>query len=206
MDAKQQLARYLLQIKAFNFSTDKLYTWASGIKSPIYTDNRRLVSFPLLRNFIIQAFLNKIETQFPYIQYIAAVATGAITYGAIVADRLNLPFIYVRPKPKSHGMQNQVEGYLLTNAKVIVIEDLISTGGSSLNAVEALRAQGAQVEDLLAVFTYNLPISKENFKKANVNLHTLTDIEAVLEQAKILNILDQNQINQILNWRQTLKI
>ncbi len=206
MDVRQQLARYLLQINAFNFSTERFYTWASGIKSPVYTDNRKLISFPLLRDFIIDSFLEIIQNEFPYIQYIAGVATGAITYGAIIADRLNLPFVYVRPKPKGHGLQNQVEGFIPAGVKVVVIEDLISTGGSSLSAVEALRAQGAQVEALLAVFSYNLAVAEKNLNKATVNLYTLTDVEAVLEQAGQQGILNNEQINQILNWKKTLKI
>ena len=207
MDVKQQLASYLLQIKAFQFAANgQFFTWASGLKSPVYTDNRRLVSYPLLRDFIVERFIEIIRKQYPFVQYIAAVATGAITYGAIVADRLGLPFVYVRPKPKTHGLQNQVEGFLSSGVSVIVIEDLISTGGSSITAVDALQNSGAEVVGVLAVFSYNLQIAKENFKNKNISLHTLTDIDAVLEEAGRLKVLNSAQIKQILNWEKTVKL
>ncbi len=204
MDKHIKLANYLLDIKAFHFSFDPLYTWASGIKSPVYTDNRKIISFPLVRNFVIDFFIDKIQENFPQTQYIAGVATGAIPYASIIADRLNLPLVYVRPKAKDHGLKSQVEGFIPQEANVLVIEDLISTAGSSMKAVEALRAEGAKVAGLLAVFTYGLDSAKQNIAKTKITVQTLTDFETVLEQARKRNYLTQQQVDFILQWRKQL--
>ncbi len=202
MDKKQQLARYLLDIKAFHFSFDQLFVWSSGIQSPVYTDNRKILSFPRLRSFVIDYFISLIDEFFPATQYIAGVATGALPYASVIADRMGLPMVYVRPKPKQHGLKNQVEGFIPPQAKVVVIEDLISTGGSSLRAIEALRDQNADVLGLLAVFTYGIPESVKNFEENNVRWMTLTDIDQFVNQAMISGLLTKEQADFILNWRQ----
>ena len=202
MDKKQQLAKFLLDIKAFHFSFDRPFVWSSGIKSPVYTDNRKILSFPRLRNFVIEYFISLIDDFFPETQYIAGVATGALPYASIIADRTGLPMVYIRPKPKQHGLKNQVEGFVPPQTKVVVIEDLISTGGSSLRAIEALRDQNAEVLGLIAVFTYGIPASVKNFEVNGVRWMTLTDIDQLVNQAMINGLLTKEQADFILNWRQ----
>ncbi|MFT7252382.1 MAG: orotate phosphoribosyltransferase, partial [Flavobacterium sp.] len=166
----QKTAELLLQINAIKLNTKNYFTWASGWKSPIYCDNRLVLSFPPIRNYIRDEFAKQIENQFGKPDVIAGVATGAIGIGILVAEELGLPFVYVRPEAKKHGRQNQVEGFLQKGQNVVVVEDLISTGGSSLMAVEALRKEGANVKGMAAIFTYGFDVSKENFKKANIDV------------------------------------
>ncbi|MBR5918932.1 MAG: orotate phosphoribosyltransferase, partial [Prevotella sp.] len=176
---KQAFARKLLEIKAIKLRPQEPFTWASGWKSPIYCDNRRVNSYPEVRSYVKLRLTNLILEQFPEVEAIAGVATGAISQGALVADALNLPFAYVRPKPKDHGMGNQIEGELAAGAKVVVVEDLISTGGSSLKAVDALRQAGVEVLGMVASHTYGFPVAEEAFREAKVTLFTLTDYEHV---------------------------
>ena len=183
MDIKKLFAQKLMDIKAIKLQPNEPFTWASGWKSPIYTDNRKTLGFSEVRSFVKLELCHLIQENFPEAEAVAGVATGAIAQGALVADELGLPYAYVRPKPKDHGMGNQVEGELKKGTKVIVVEDLISTGGSSLKAVEALRQYGVEVIGMVASFTYGFPVAEEAFKAANVRLITLSDYNAVLEQA-----------------------
>ncbi len=182
------LNNYLLEISAINLSAEAPFTWASGRKSPIYCDNRVTLSYPKVRDEICKQFVEKIKAQYPQAEVIAGVATGGIAHGVLVAQALGLPFVYIRDKPKAHGRQNLVEGDLKPHQKVVIIEDLISTGGSSLKAVEGIRDSGAEVLGLLAIFTYGFPQATEAFANASCKMDTLTCfaelIEAVKEQAK----------------------
>ena len=180
---KNAFAVKLMEIKAIKLQPNEPFTWASGWKSPIYTDNRKTLSFPALRSFVKLELCHAIQEHFPEAEAVAGVATGAIAQGVLVADQLGLPFSYVRPKPKDHGMGNQIEGEIKKGAKVVVVEDLISTGGSSLKAVQALRDYGCEVVGMVASFTYGFPVAEEAFKQANVQLITLTDYEHVVAQA-----------------------
>ena len=172
-------AEKLLKVKAIKLQPANPFTWASGWKSPIYCDNRKTLSYPSLRNFVKIEISRLILEKFGQVDAIAGVATGAIPQGALVADELNLPFVYVRSKPKDHGLENLIEGELRPGMKVVVIEDLVSTGGSSLKAVEALRQNGCEVIGMVASFTYGFQVAVEAFKAANVKLLTLTNYEAV---------------------------
>lgn len=182
------LNNYLLEISAIKLSPETPFTWASGRKSPIYCDNRVTLSYPKVRDEICKQFVEKVKDQYPDAEVIAGVATGGIAHGVLVAQALGLPFVYIRDKPKAHGRQNLVEGDLKPNQKVVIIEDLISTGGSSLKAVEGIRDSGAEVLGLLAIFTYGFPQATEAFANASCGMDTLTCfselIEAVKEQAK----------------------
>jgi orotate phosphoribosyltransferase len=191
----------LLQSKAIKLEPTKPFTWASGWKSPIYCDNRITLSFPEIRNSIRNAFAEKIKQLYPNVEVIAGVATGAIAQGALVADVLNLPFIYVRSAPKKHGTENLIEGVVHAGQKVVVIEDLISTGGSSLQAVEALRSAGAEVLGMLAIFTYGFPVAEENFKNHQVTLDTLTDYLKLLYLALETGYIKIDQLDILQQWR-----
>jgi orotate phosphoribosyltransferase len=195
------IAQYLLQSKAIKLEPTKPFTWASGWKSPIYCDNRITLSFPEIRKSIRNAFAEKIKQLYPNVEVIAGVATGAIAQGALVADILNLPFIYVRSAPKKHGTENLIEGLVHAGQKVVVIEDLISTGGSSLQAVEALRSAGAEVLGMLAIFTYGFPIAEENFKNHQVALDTLTDYLKLLYLALETGYIKIDQLEVLQQWR-----
>ena len=177
------------------------FTWASGWQSPIYCDNRIALSYPAIRNYLREQMAKQIEDIYGKPDAIAGVATGAIGLGALVAEQLNLPFVYVRPKPKAHGRQNQIEGWLENNSSVVVIEDLVSTGKSSLQAVDALRDFGAQVKGMLAVFSYNFPIASENFKKSEVQLHTLSNYDHLLEQALDSGHITDTDAGLLKSWR-----
>ena len=179
----QQTAELLLQINAIKLETKNHFTWASGWKSPIYCDNRVILSFPAVRNYIRDEFVKQIEAKFGRPDVIAGVATGAIGIGILVAEAMGLPFVYVRPEAKKHGRQNQVEGFLQKGQTVIVVEDLISTGGSSLMAVEALRNEGANVKGMAAIFTYGFPISEEKIAEAKLDVSTLSNYENLIEKA-----------------------
>ncbi len=201
-DTAKKTAELLLQINAIKLNPENPFTWASGWKSPIYCDNRILLSYPVIRNYIREEMAKQVELLYGKPDIIAGVATGAIGIGALVADVLGLPFIYVRPEPKSHGRQNQIEGKLEANRSVVVIEDLISTGKSSLNAVDALKAEGAKIKGMLAIFTYGFQVADQNFNAKDVTLHTLSDYEYLMEQALETRYINEEQMNTLLEWRQ----
>ena len=198
---KKLFARKLLEIKAVKLQPDEPFTWASGWKSPIYTDNRKTLGFSDVRSFVKLELCHAVQLYFPEAEAVAGVATGAIAQGALVADQLGLPYAYVRPKPKDHGMGNQVEGELRQGAKVVVIEDLISTGGSSLKAVKALREYGVEVVGMVASFTYGSPVAEEAFREAGVTLITLSDYEAVLETAAETGYIKEEDKAVLAEWR-----
>ena len=200
-DTAIQTAELLLQINAIKLNSKNPFTWASGWKSPIYCDNRVILSFPAIRNFIRDEFSKNIEKQFGKPDVIAGVATGAIGAGVLVAQELGLPFVYVRPEPKKHGRMNQVEGFLQKGQNVVVVEDLISTGKSSLLAVEALRNEGANVKGMAAIFTYGFPVAEENFKEAKVDLFTLSDYENLLDLAVTKEYITENEQDLLKDWR-----
>ena len=206
MDIKNQFAKKLMEIQAIKLQPNDPFTWASGWKSPIYTDNRKTLSFPSLRSFVKLELCHAIQEYFPEAEAVAGVATGAIAQGALVADELGLPYAYVRPKPKDHGMGNQVEGELKKGAKVIVVEDLISTGGSSLKAVAALREYGVEVIGMVASFTYGFPVAEEAFREASVRLITLSDYAAVLEQAAATGYIKNEEIEVLNEWRKNSSV
>lgn len=199
---KKDFAKRLLDIKAIKLQPDAPFTWASGWKSPIYCDNRKTLSYPDLRSFVKQGLVNVVKERFANADAVAGVATGAIAQGALVADALNLPFCYVRSKPKDHGMGNLIEGTLPANSKVVVIEDLISTGGSSLKAVEALRQAGFEVVGMVASFTYGFPIAAEAFKKSGVELVTLSDYDHLVEVARETGYVKEGDMETLREWRE----
>ena len=195
------LAEKLLKISAVKLQPSNSFTWASGWKSPIYPDNRRTLSYPTLRTFIKVELCRLIMENFEGVDAIAGVATGAIAQGALVADELGLPYVYVRSAPKDHGLENLIEGNLIPGQKVVVIEDLISTGGSSLKAVEAIRNAGCEVIGMAAIFTYGFPIAIERFKEAKVKLLTLSNYNAVLEVALETNYIAEEDLATLHEWR-----
>ena len=199
---KKLFASKLLEVEAVKLQPENPFTWASGWRSPIYTDNRKTLSFPRLRSLVKLELCHLIQEHFPEAEAVAGVATGAIAQGALVADELGLPYSYVRPKPKDHGMGNQIEGEIKKGAKVVVVEDLISTGGSSLKAVAALRAYGVEVVGMVASFTYGFPVAEEAFREAGVKLFTLSDYEAVLAQAAQTGYIKESDIEVLAQWRQ----
>ena len=200
-DTALKTAELLLQINAIKLRPENPFTWASGWKSPIYCDNRIVLSYPQIRNFVRQEMAKQLEDLYGKPDVIAGVATGAIGIGILVAEYLGLPFVYVRPEAKSHGRQNQVEGQLEANSTVVIIEDLISTGKSSLNAVKALKEAGAQIKGMIAIFTYGFAVSRDNFEENEVDLHTLTDYESVISQASETNYIKEDQLDLLLEWR-----
>jgi len=202
MNIKNQFARKLMEIKAIKLQPNDPFTWASGWKSPIYTDNRKTLGYPEVRSFVKLELCHAIQEYFPEAEAVAGVATGAIAQGALVADELGLPYCYVRPKPKDHGMGNQVEGEIKQGAKVVVVEDLISTGGSSLKAVEALRQYGVEVVGMVASFTYGFPVAEEAFAAAGVKLITLSNYEAVVEEAAKTGYIKDEDKAVLAEWRE----
>ena len=194
-------ASYLLQINAIKLNIQNPYKWSSGWNSPIYCDNRICLSFPKIRDFLANSIADEIKKNVSNNFIIAGVATGAIGIGMLVANKLNAPFIYVRPEKKKHGRKNQIEGTLNKNEKVIVIEDLISTGKSSLNAVDAIQNNGAKVIFMIALFTYGFEIAKKNFTNKNIELKTLCDYKNLIETAKNNNLIDEDEIKSLLRWR-----
>jgi len=200
-DSALNLAMYLLQIKAVKLSPKQPFTWASGLHSPIYCDNRVTLSYPMVRTFIRQQFVELMMQHYGKPDLIAGVATGGIAQGALVAQELGLPFCYVRSEKKSHGMQNQIEGVVESGQSVIVIEDLVSTGKSSLLAVDALREAGATVKGMLAIFTYQLPVAEENFKAKECPLHTLTNYETLIYKAIEEKYISEEDQQSLLEWR-----
>jgi orotate phosphoribosyltransferase len=200
---EKTVAEKLLKIKAVKLQPNNPFTWASGWKSPFYCDNRKTLSYPPIRSFIKIELSRLILEKYPDAEVIAGVATGAIAQGALVANELGLPFIYVRPTPKGHGLENMIEGDLRPKQKVVVVEDLISTGGSSLKAVEAIRNNGAEVLGMMAIFTYGFPEAKQSFKQAKVELTTLCDYEAVISEAVATNYIAESDIETLNEWRKS---
>ena len=198
---KQQFASQLLQVGAVKLRPAEPFTWASGWKSPIYCDNRQLLSYPEIRSFVKRSLVELCRLHFPDAEVVAGVATGAIAQGVLVADELGLPFVYVRPKPKDHGMQNLIEGRLEAGRRVVVVEDLISTGGSSLKAVEAIRQQGCEVAGMVASFTYGFPVAERAFAEAGVKLCTISDYEAVVVEAAKAGYVDAADLETLAQWR-----
>jgi orotate phosphoribosyltransferase len=200
-ESAQQVAESLLQIKAIKLNPTSPFTWASGWNSPIYCDNRKSLSYPPVRTYIRQQFVAAINENFPNVKAIVGVATGGIALGALVAEAMGLPFAYVRSASKGHGMQNLIEGDLNEGQNVVVIEDLISTGGSSLKAVDALRDFGCNVLGMAAIFTYGFDVAKDNFTEKNCKLITLSDYENLLELASKKEYISENDINSLSEWR-----
>ncbi len=194
-------AELLLQINAIKLRPENPFKWASGWNSPIYCDNRILLSFPVIRNYVKEEIAKQVEELYGKPDIIAGVATGAIGIGVLVAEYLGLPFIYVRPEAKSHGRQNQIEGLLEPDQTVVVIEDLISTGKSSLNAVDALLKGGARVKGMVAIFTYGFDVAQENFEKKGVELHTLSDYQTLVELASDSHYIKEEQLTTLMEWR-----
>ncbi len=198
---EKNVAKHLLKIEAVKLSPEKPFTWASGWKSPIYCDNRKIYSYPAIRREICEYFKTIIEERYKDVEIIAGIATGAIGYGAIVAEMMNKPFIYVRSSAKDHGLQNQVEGILPQGAKVVVIEDLVSTGGSSLAAVDALQKNGAIIEGTIAIFSYNFDKARRGFENANVELYTLSNYDALLDEAVASDYISAADLEMLREWR-----
>ncbi len=195
-------AEFLLQIKAIKLDKDHPFTWSSGIISPIYCDNRKILAYPKVRTFVRQEFARLIAEEYGSIDLIAGVATGAIAIGALVAQELGLPFAYVRSSKKEHGLTNQIEGVVESGQSVVVIEDLVSTGKSSLAAVTALREAGCNVKGMVAIFTYGLNAAAENFKKENCSLHTLTDYNSLISLAQQKNYIKESDKQSLISWRE----
>jgi len=199
-DTAKKTAEVLLQINAIKLKPNDPFTWASGWKSPIYCDNRIILSFPPIRNYIRETMGKYIEKQYGKPDVIAGVATGAIGIGMLVAEYLGLPFIYVRPDAKGHGRKNQIEGFVESGQNVVVVEDLISTGKSSLNAVRALKEAGINVKGMVAIFTYGFDIATKNFEKENIYLNTLSNYENLLEQALETNYISKKELKTLAEW------
>ncbi len=197
----EQTADFLLQIKAIKLEPSNPFTWASGWKSPIYCDNRKILSYPKIRKYIAESFVTIIKESFKDVEVIAGVATGGIAIGVLVAEILDLPFIYVRSEAKTHGMTNQIEGYYEQGQKIVVIEDLISTGGSSLKAVEALRAVNCRVLGMMAIFTYGFEKSVKSFIEAECEVHTLSNYTTLIERAKQSGYIQGSDEERLQEWR-----
>jgi orotate phosphoribosyltransferase len=200
-ETAKKTAEYLLQINAIKLQPAKPFTWASGWRSPIYCDNRKTLSFPVVRSYIRDAFASKVRQLYPDAEVIAGVATGAIAHGALVADALGLPFIYVRSGAKDHGLGNQIEGYYAEGQRVVVIEDLISTGGSSLGAVRALRAAGCKVEGMIAIFTYGFKKAEEAFAAEECRLDTLGNYSVLVDLALDSGYISGEDVETLREWR-----
>lgn len=198
----QKTAELLLQIKAIKLEPQQPFTWSSGWKSPIYCDNRVILSYPAVRNFIKEQLANQIKEKYSEVDVIAGVATGAIGIGALVAEHLNLPFVYVRPEAKKHGRKNQIEGFLQPKQNVMVIEDLISTGKSSLNAVNALKEAQAEVNGLIAIFSYGFDLAAQNFERQDIDVQTLSNYETLLQKAVENESLEKRDISALKQWRE----
>ncbi|MGB0887531.1 MAG: orotate phosphoribosyltransferase [Vicingaceae bacterium] len=200
-NSAEKIAESLLQIKAIKLNPTTPFQWASGWKSPIYCDNRKTLSYPPVRTFIRQQFVEAINERYPNVEVIAGVATGGIALGALVAEAMGLPFVYVRSASKGHGMQNMIEGDIANNQKVVVIEDLISTGGSSLKAVAALREEGCDILGMVAIFTYGFELAENNFKESKCDLVTLSDYDSMLKAAVKANYVSENALESLAQWR-----
>jgi orotate phosphoribosyltransferase len=197
-----KVAQSLLQIKAIKLQPANHFTWASGWKSPIYCDNRKILSYPKVRTFVRQQFVEAIENNYPNVDVIVGVATGGIAIGALIAEDMGLPFCYVRSAAKGHGMQNLIEGEVPTGKNVVVIEDLISTGGSSLKAVDALRESDAIVLGMAAIFTYDFDLAKNNFKEKKCNLLVLSDYKTLIQAAEAENYITEKDVQSLTEWRE----
>ncbi|MBX5439438.1 MAG: orotate phosphoribosyltransferase [Thermoflavifilum sp.] len=198
-----QVAEKLLFINAVKLSPEKPFTWASGWKSPIYCDNRRILSFPYIRDYIKSELSNLIDQRFPDVEVIAGVATAGIAHGVLAADLLKLNFVYVRSGPKDHGLGNQIEGFFHPGQKIVVVEDLISTGGSSMRACEALRNAGGEVMGIVAVFDYGFEIARNSFQQAGIPVYTLSNYDALLEVALQKGMIQEQQLAILRQWRQS---
>lgn len=199
------VAGYLLQVNAIKLNNKNPFTWASGMRSPIYCDNRVTLSFPNVRTYIRQQFVNAIRDEFGDVDLIAGVATGAIAQGVLVAQEMELPFAYVRSGSKGHGLENQIEGKVEAGQKVVVVEDLVSTGGSSLKAVEALRQAGCEVLGMVAIFTYELPAALKNFEESNCKLITLSDYSSMIQRAVEKEYIQPSDMESLMEWRKDPK-
>ncbi len=200
-EGSRAVAEKLLQVGAVKLNTENPFTWASGWKSPIYCDNRKSLSFPYVRDFIKSELCSVVFEQFPEADSLAGVATAGIPWGAMAADQLKLPFIYVRPKPKEHGMGNQIEGFFQKGQKVLVIEDLVSTGKSSLQVCEVLRDSGLEVIGMVSLFNYGFPEAEHAFETAGIRLRSLTSYEILIQLAIDKKLVDERQQKSLLNWR-----
>ncbi len=200
MTNEKAVAEKLLQVQAIRLNPENPFTWASGWRSPIYCDNRKVLSFPYIRDFIKSELCNAVFEKFPDAQLLAGVATAGIAWGAMVADQLKLPYIYVRPKPKEHGLGNQIEGHYEKGKRVVVIEDLVSTGKSSLQVVEVLKAEGLEIEGMVSIFAYGFNMANESFTKAGVKLFSLTNYPTLIELAIEKGIVSKDQQSVLLNW------
>jgi orotate phosphoribosyltransferase len=201
MTNEKAVAEKLLQVSAVTLRPQEPFTWASGWKSPIYCDNRKILSFTHIREFVKSEMCNVIFDKFPDANLLAGVSTAGIAWGALAADQLKLPFVYVRPKPKEHGMGNQVEGYFEKGQKTVVVEDLVSTGKSSLQVVDALRAAGLEVLGMVSIFTYGFEVAKEAFQKAGVPYYPLTNYQTLIQLAIEKGIVTQEQESVLLKWK-----
>ena len=201
----EQTVNYLTQINAIKLNTKKPFTWTSGIKSPIYCDNRLILSFPNVRKFIADKMTEIVENKYGKDICIAGVATGAIAIGAMIAERLNLPYAYVRPEPKEHGLKNQIEGNIKNGSNVVVIEDLISTGKSSLNAINALKSEGYNVMGMLSIFSYNFQFANKKFEDENISINSLSDYNSLVNLIQSEGTLDRNEISRLKKWREDPK-
>jgi orotate phosphoribosyltransferase len=201
----EQTVNYLTQINAIKLNTKKPFTWTSGIKSPIYCDNRLILSFPNVRKFVADKMTEIVENKYGKDICIAGVATGAIAIGAMIAERLNLPYAYVRPEPKEHGLKNQIEGNIKNGSNVVVIEDLISTGKSSLNAINALKSEGYNVMGMLSIFSYNFQFANKKFEDENISINSLSDYNSLVNLIQSEGTLDSNEISRLKKWRENPK-
>ncbi len=201
MTNEKAVAEKLLQIKAIRLNLQEPFTWASGWKSPIYCDNRKTLSFPYTRDFVKSELCNVIFEQFPDADLVAGVATAGIAWGAMAADQLKLPFIYVRPKPKEHGLGNQIEGFYESGQRIVVVEDLVSTGKSSLQVCEVLQKQGLIIEGMVSIFTYGFDVAEEAFKNAGIPLRSLTNYQTLIELALESKTVSAAEEETLLNWR-----
>ena len=201
----EQTVNYLTQINAIKLNTKKPFTWTSGIKSPIYCDNRLILSFPDVRKFVADKMTEIVENKYGKDICIAGVATGAIAIGAMIAERLNLPYAYVRPEPKEHGLKNQIEGNIKKGSNIVVIEDLISTGKSSLNAINALKSEGYNVMGMLSIFSYNFQFANKKFEDENISINSLSDYNSLVNLIQSEGTLDSNEISRLKKWRENPK-
>ena len=199
----REVANRLLEIGAIKLNLQKPFSWSSGWQSPIYCDNRLSLSYPDIRSFIKRGLSNLVSLHFPKAEVIAGVATAGIPQGALIADALQMPFVYVRSKPKGHGMENLIEGHLPESRKVVVVEDLVSTGGSSLKAAEALRGAGAEVLGMVSIFTYGFDLADENFKEAKLPLYSLSNYSVLVQEAEKLGLVSASELESLEAWRKS---
>jgi len=197
-----EVTKKLLEINTIKIQPNNPFTWASGWRSPIYCDNRKILSYPETRSYIRDQFVSVIKEKYPEVDVIAGVATGAIAMGVLIAEQMGLPFIYVRSKPKGHGLENLIEGDLKPYQKVVVIEDLVSTGESSLKAAQAINNFGGDVVGMVSIFTYNFPLAKENFKKAGIELTSLSRYQILIDLSLEMGEITKDQINSLMEWRE----